>query len=239
MTVLNYTFFSFESQPSLMEKIVSGLKEHRLFFFGYFIIFISACLFLASNGKTGSFLFLNRYHRHWLDNFFIAFTYVGDGLFAILLVIIFYFVIKKRKLAVTLLLAYSLTGILAQLIKPLVHSRRPKAFFHPEKMSFFIDDIIHSGNNSFPSGHTVTAFALATVFAFYTNRQWHYILLLVLAVLAAFSRIYLAQHFLADVIGGSFIGVAGGIISVYLTRNLKENKLVFRKKKKVESAPVD
>jgi membrane-associated phospholipid phosphatase len=54
-------------------------------------------------------------------------------------------------------------------------------------------------------------------------------LLLVAAALVGFSRIYLAQHFLTDVLAGSLIGVAGGLLCAYLARNINENKLVFKK----------
>jgi membrane-associated phospholipid phosphatase len=56
------------------------------------------------------------------------------------------------------------------------------------------------------------------------------LLLLLLAVLVGYSRIYLSQHFLADVVAGSFIGVAGGVLCVYWCRNIHEDKLWFKKK---------
>ncbi len=208
----------------------NNIKQHQFFFYSYLIFFIVAVFFLVNNGKVNSFILLNGYHRNWLDNFFIVYTNLGDGIFAILLALVYFFVLKKRKAGVLLLLAFASTGILAQIIKPLVQSPRPLVFFQPQHLPFFIDSIIHAGNNSFPSGHTVTAFAIGTVLAFYTTNKIQHVLLLLAAVLVAFSRVYLSQHFLLDVLAGSFIGVLGGIICVHFTRNMNEDKLVLKKK---------
>ena len=216
-----------------MNNSGNNIKQHQFFFYSYLVLLIAAVFFLVNNGKANSFILLNGYHRNWLDYFFIAYTNLGDGIFAILLALFYFFVLKKRKLGVVLLLAYASTGIFAQIIKPLLHSPRPLVYFRPEHFPFFIDSIIHAGNNSFPSGHTVTAFAIATVLAFYTTNKMQYVLLLLAATLVAFSRVYLSQHFLLDVLAGSFIGLLGGIGCVYFTRNINEDKLVFKKKNKV------
>ena len=142
----------------------------------------------------------------------------------------FFFVLKKRNLGLTLLLAYSSTGILAQIIKPLVEAPRPETYFAPQWLPFFIKEIIHTGTSSFPSGHATSAFATAGVLALFFKDKWVHILLLLLAVQVGFSRIYLAQHFLTDVLAGSLIGVAGGILCVHWCRNIKEESLVYKKK---------
>ena len=216
-----------------MNNTSISIKQHQFFFYTYFLVLITGISFLISNGKINSFILLNGYHRNWLDNFFIAYTNLGNGIFAILLALIYFFVLKKRKAGVVLLLAYASTGILAQIIKPLLHSPRPLVYFRPQHFPFFIDRIIHAGYNSFPSGHTVTAFTIATVLTFYTTSTIRYLLLLLAAVLVAFSRVYLSQHFLLDVLAGSFIGVLGGIACVHFTRNLTEDQLVFKKQQKV------
>ncbi len=222
-----------------MNSELQRLKQHTRFFYGYLFLLVAASVWLFINGKDNCFLFINQYHRPWLDYFFIGYTYMGNGLVIILLVLILFFVLKKRKLAVTLLIAFSSTGILTQIIKPLVHSPRPENYFYPQRLSFFIDDVILAGDNSFPSGHTATAFAVAAVLALYTNKKWHHFLLLCAAVLVGFSRIFLSQHFLLDVLMGSFIGVMGGLLTLYFCRNLDENKLVFKKKQSAGNENAD
>jgi len=67
---------------------------------------------------------------------------------------------------------------------------------------------------SFPSGHSITAFAVAvTVSLFY---PFLLPVLLVLAFLIAASRIILGMHFLSDVLAGSALGVALGYASFHI-----------------------
>src|ERR1700728_2260967 len=64
---------------------------------------------------------------------------------------------------------------------------------------------------SFPSGHSITAFAVAISLGLFYPFLWS--LLLVVAFLIAVSRIILGMHFLSDVLAGSAIGVTLGVIS--------------------------
>jgi undecaprenyl-diphosphatase len=67
---------------------------------------------------------------------------------------------------------------------------------------------------SFPSGHAITAFAVAiSVGFFYPYLE---ISLLAAALLIAASRIILGMHFLSDVIAGSAIGIGLGFASFYI-----------------------
>lgn len=213
-----------------MTGLLNRIRQQRIFFVGYFLILIAGCIILLVKGKAASFLLLNTYHYKTPDYFFIGYTNFGDGIFAILVSLFCFFVIKKRKLGLVLLLAYSFTGILAQAIKPIVESPRPETYFYPHHLPFFIDDIINNGNTSFPSGHTVTAFAMATVLALYAANKWQQLVLLTLAMLVGFSRIYLSQHFLTDVLAGSFLGVMGALLCAYWCRNLTDDQLAFKKK---------
>ncbi len=207
----------------------TGRSKHITFFIAYLFVLAPGFFLLLSEGKSKSFLILNAFHTDWLDQFFIYYTELGNGLTIVLLSLFFFFVLKKRKLGLTFLLAYIFTGLLAQLIKPLADSPRPLVFFSPEWLPFFIRGVIHTGNSSFPSGHTVSAFAAAAILALYCRSSILEVLYLILAVAVGFSRIYLSQHFLIDVLAGSFVGVAGGLLCVYWCRNIKEERLVFKK----------
>ena len=69
---------------------------------------------------------------------------------------------------------------------------------------------------SFPSGHTITAFAVAVALSqFYPSLA---IGLLFCAVSVATSRILLGMHFLSDVVAGAIIGTGLAFGSVYVTR---------------------
>lgn len=61
---------------------------------------------------------------------------------------------------------------------------------------------------SFPSGHSTAAFTLFFSLALINLNKKLGVLYFVLAFIAAYSRIYLSQHFPEDILAGSLIGVS-------------------------------
>jgi len=211
-----------------MLKEISRLKQY---FSVLFLLLLMAAITDSQASKADSFLLLNSYHTRWLDEFFKLVTNFGDGLFSILIVVILLFFGKKKK-AVTVLLAYTTSGLAVQGLKRIFHMPRPKAFF--EELSFhypnFVEGVNLYSSNSFPSGHTTSAFALATAFVLIYKKRKISFYCLFFAFVTGYSRIYLAQHFLQDVIFGAITGTAFGLTSYYqvydqkLFRSLKVSK---------------
>jgi membrane-associated phospholipid phosphatase len=207
------------------------IKQQSAFLAFYLLFLAAGFVLFFVKGKAGSFLLLNNWHSSLADEFFIQYTNFGDGIFAVLFSLFLFFVLKKRKAGFVMLIAYASTGIVAQIIKPLVESPRPETYFFPQRFSFFIDDVIHTGHSSFPSGHTVTAFALAAVLSYYAGKNTVLqLLFLLFAISVGYSRIYLSQHFLIDVLAGSFIGVAGAVLCIYWCRNINQGQLIIKNK---------
>lgn len=74
---------------------------------------------------------------------------------------------------------------------------------------------------AFPSGHTTTAFAFASVIG--TEHEWYWALPAYgLATMTAFSRINDNAHQLHDVIAGAVVGTSYGLSIHYMNKN-KEN----------------
>jgi membrane-associated phospholipid phosphatase len=67
--------------------------------------------------------------------------------------------------------------------------------------------------NSFPSGHTSAAFAMALAIAFWYNDSKLSIFMVFLAIFVGLSRIYLQQHFVEDVMGGAVIGLVAAMFA--------------------------
>lgn len=58
---------------------------------------------------------------------------------------------------------------------------------------------------SFPSGHTVSSFAVAEILSMYFNQ--YKLIFIGIALLIAFSRLYLNVHYPSDIISGIIIGI--------------------------------
>ena len=70
---------------------------------------------------------------------------------------------------------------------------------------------------SFPSGHTGSSFAAATV-TFLLCPRWAGMSALALASLVALSRLYVGVHFPTDILGGALVGVAAALVVCKLCR---------------------
>ena len=70
--------------------------------------------------------------------------------------------------------------------------------------------------DSFPSGHTATSFACATVLAVLVPRAAPAFYVLALAI--GYSRIYIGVHWPLDVVGGAVVGVATALLLLGASR---------------------
>jgi membrane-associated phospholipid phosphatase len=200
-----------------MQKISSIFSSNRYYFIGYFLFLLSVIFFLLSKTKTDGFIFLNPYHNKILNLFFMIYTNVGDGLFSIVIfLLLLYF--RRALIGWEIVITFLLSGLIAQILKNAFPMPRPKTLLGDEHYAYFINGYTHVGNASFPSGHTASAFGLATILTLFSkNKKWGAVYLL-LAMLVGYSRIYLGQHFLQDVLAGAVTGVACAL-TVYLVIN--------------------
>lgn len=207
------------AKKMLMQNIADSLKQNRIYFGGFLFILFIATLFLLFNGDEAAFISLNSYHPFYLNVFFINYTFMGDGIFALCLVAVMLFYFKRKKMGFALLYSFLISGVAVQIIKNLVNAPRPKLYFEAGTYLNFIDGVTLSGNGGFPSGHTATAFAIATVLVLLMKNRKFQLLILLASALVGYSRIYLAQHFLLDVIAGALLGTVSGVLSFYLVQN--------------------
>ena len=114
-------------------------------------------------------------------------------------------------------------GILAQLLKHLAGRARPKLMsivgpFHFDLFS------IKASLASFPSGHTITAFATAAALSYFAPRLR--LPLFLVAALVALSRLMVGAHYPSDVLAGIIFGVG---TAIYVRRAFATRGLVFRR----------
>lgn len=203
-------------------RTIKRLTKLHYYFFSAISILLLAIIFNFSFSKTDGFLIVNRFHPTWLDIFFKYITNLGDGLISILAATVL-LAIRKKKKAMTVALSYIYSGLLIQIAKRIFHMPRPKYYFEQTLFHYthFVEGINMHNHNSFPSGHTASAFALATVLVLVFKKKKISPYCLFFAFLIGYSRIYLAQHFLIDVIFGAIIGITCAILSYHQVYDLK------------------
>jgi len=117
--------------------------------------------------------------------------------------------------------AYEVTGALAiqfattAIMKRAFDRRRPW-----EKYPDVIYPYKHSGGKSFPSGHTSTAFTLATSLTLEYKKWYISVPAYLWAGSVGYSRIYLGVHYFSDVMGGAVVGTGSALLAHWLNHKL-------------------
>jgi undecaprenyl-diphosphatase len=155
-------------------------------------------------------------HCTVLDVIMIGVTTLGDaGLIWIFLAVLLLAQKKYRKVGLAVTVALVLELVVCNVfLKPWVARIRPYDVNTTVKLL-----ISRQLDYSFPSGHTAAAFATVAALWGCRNKLWKPAI--VLAVLMAFSRLYLYMHYPTDVIVGGVIGTVCGIVSSRWIRKLK------------------
>lgn len=157
----------------------------------------------------------NSLHTPWLDTLFRMWTFLGDGVVALAIVLVPLMI--RIRYSLVMFAGYAISGLSAQLIKRLFSgaSARPLKFFelnYPDHELYLVPGVDLHTWFSFPSGHTATAFGVFFSLALLARNGAVQFAAFLVAVGVAYSRIYLSQHFLADVTGGAALGMAGGFL---------------------------
>lgn len=187
------------------------LKENIIFIIGYLLFLLGGLALLSQIEKGDVILYFSENRSPFLNYFFIKMTQLGEGIGYIVFGLIFLFVRSRY----TILLGFTVLSvtIVSTFFKWFFSHPRPKPYF--AKLGRDISDIAVAGQpllesqvSSFPSGHTMSGFAFFTILALLSKKNSIKILCLLLAILVGLSRVYLAHHFLEDILMGSFFGVS-------------------------------
>jgi len=196
------------------------MKKFLAFFVPYLLFVLIFLGMIIGNSKADLHLWMTSVHPPFLDTFFHYYTLVGDWIpFAVAGLLIFY----NYRITIFIVASQLICGIFSKSLKCMFDEQRPILYFQQHFPSIQLHRV--AGEHlytaqSFPSGHTITAFAFFLVLAFYTRKPGLHFLYFVLALLVGFSRIYLSQHFAIDVLVGSAVGILAVITCKYLFEKL-------------------
>ena len=157
--------------------------------------------------KTASLTWINQHHHPVLDELLYHLTRLPElALIVFILVLAFFY---ERKLTLSVVVSLILCALSIYLFKHILFPdfERPSVWIkaHQIKLHLLPSINLHS-HGSFPSGHTLAAFASLGMAGFLSRNTWVQLVLFLIACGIAYSRVYVCQHYLRDVYVGALYG---------------------------------
>ncbi len=178
----------------------------------YIIVLVLAVWIQTLAPQRDFFLQLNALASAWSPALWSFLTLLGEAgvLFAVLSPLLLW----RPQWMFAVLAAVPLGGLLSVVLKAMFKAPRPATLINPDEFNF-IGPLLN--NASFPSGHTITAFAAATAIfiCLLRARRFRGSLLLGIgglcfALLVGLSRIAVGAHWPVDVLAGAACGGLAG-----------------------------
>ena len=193
-----------------------AVKQNILFYSLSGLLLCSMLILLLTEPQQSLHLLLNSYHTEVMDTFFKYYTRIGEyGIYILFAGLLFY----RLGDALFVLSGELGIGLIVQIVKHVVAAPRPAVVFdivHTPEVLHLVEGVRMSWYNSFPSGHTATFVTLFLALSILCCRRKELplpakcgiqIVCFLCAFAGAYSRIYLSQHFLADVFAGACLSL--------------------------------
>jgi membrane-associated phospholipid phosphatase len=187
------------------------------------LLIVVYCQYGLAQFNQAAFLVLNHLSPSIDPHIWSGLTLLGDT--SVLWPMLLPFMWRRPRAVFSALLAIPVGGILSVALKHLFNAARPAAF--SESLDITIIGPVLTGN-SFPSGHTITAFAAACAIILTLEevppfqRRVMVGLAWVLAVLVGLSRVMVGAHWPYDIMAGACVGWLGGLSGVVLANKLEK-----------------
>ncbi len=191
------------------------LKENKFYGIGFLVWSLLGALLIFSTKKGDIILFFSDHRSVYGDLFFRYATMAGEEI-AYLLILLF-LLIYQRHAAWLVPITGGIVLLVSKGLKEVFQQDRPVAWFKKldlfDTLNVIAGEPLFSGASSFPSGHTMSAFALFGILALLLpQKKTVSLLILLIAVVVGISRVYLIHHFFIDIYAGSVIGTMLALI---------------------------
>ena len=163
--------------------------------------------------QSSSFLFINRFTQQLPDTIWAWLTFFGNGwgVFAMA----FPLLLLAPRLLTAGIIAGGVAALSITILKSWFDLPRPAGLLDDGSFYRIGEPLL---NKAFPSGHTLTAFAIASAlyFSVDTSKRRPMLLIFVFAALIGLSRSAVGAHWLTDVLAGAGVGMWCGMIGAFL-----------------------
>ncbi|WP_114662686.1 phosphatase PAP2 family protein [Polynucleobacter necessarius] len=173
--------------------------------------------------QSSTFLFINRFTQSLPDTLWACLTFLGNGWGAF--AIAFPLLLLAPRLITAGIFGGAISAIASTVLKNIFDLPRPAGLLESGSFYRIGDVLLHK---AFPSGHTLTAFAItsALYFASSPTKRRPLIILFVIASLVGLSRNAVGAHWFTDVLAGAGVGIWCGMISALFANKLPESALL-------------
>lgn len=181
-----------------------------------------AAVIYFGNFQSSTFLLINRFTQSLPDVMWAWFTFLGNGWGAFALA--FPLLLLAPRLMTAGIFGGAISAIASTALKNIFDLPRPAGLL--ESGSFYrIGEVLMQ--KAFPSGHTLTAFAIASALYFSSapNKRKKLSILFLLAACVGLSRNAVGAHWLTDVLAGAGVGIWCGMIGALIANKIPESAL--------------
>jgi undecaprenyl-diphosphatase len=174
--------------------------------------------------------FISQIRSQALDTVFIIITTTSDTITLIIVGFILTIIKRTRRFGMILLITLVSVTILVTYIKPLIAIEHPSDVFKPlvilpDKFTLERDSFMPFAQDySYPSNHIASATAFSFIIgglSYKYSSRFALAFLIFFPALIGFTKLYLFQHHLIDLIGGYFFGL---VIVTIIVKALKPNE---------------
>ena len=190
------------------------------------LIFFEAVVltYIFSLDRMGQMSLINSFHSSEADFLFKIITSGAEITIPILF--LGYLVWKKSDLLRSYVISYIFSTVIIQFLKLIVFkdALRPLSYFKGQAHAWhLVQNLLINEYNSMPSGHTSAAWFMCFWISLAAKKPWISLLMVFYAILVAYSRVYLFQHFPVDTAVGAMIGT--GVSLLVYCLNISKSEL--------------
>ena len=193
-------------------------RNKVVFYYLSGLIFFEAVVltYVFSLDRLGQMSLINSFHSSEAD---FSFKIITSGAeITIPILFLGYLIWKKSDLLKSYVISYIFSTLIVQFLKLVVFkdALRPLAYFKGQAYSWhMVQNLMISEYNSMPSGHTSAAWFMCFWISLAAKKPFIAFILVFYAILVAYSRVYLFQHFPVDTAVGAFIGTGVSLLVFY------------------------